>query len=129
MSSGSVLLLVGIGLATGLVSGLFGIGGGLLLIPALIYLVGFTQHAATGTSLAVLLLPVGLGAVLEYYRHGFVDLKVALVIALAVLVGGWFGAVLANQMAGPYLQLAFACFVVCVGFYLLYGALRQLSWI
>jgi len=129
MSSGSVLLLVGIGLATGLVSGLFGIGGGLLLIPALIYLVGFTQHEATGISLAVLLLPVGLGAVLEYYRHGFVDLKVALIIALAVLVGGWFGAVLANQISGPYLRLAFACFVVCVGFYLLYGALRGLSWI
>jgi len=126
MSSGAVLLLVGIGLATGLVSGLFGIGGGLLLIPALIYLVGYTQHEATGTSLAVLLLPVGLGAVLEYYRHGFVDLKVALIIALAVLVGGWFGAVLANQISGPYLRLAFACFVVCVGLYLLYGALRQL---
>jgi len=126
MSPGAVLLLVGIGLATGLVSGLFGIGGGLLLIPALIYLVGYTQHEATGTSLAVLLLPVGLGAVLEYYRHGFVDLKVALIIALAVLVGGWFGAVLANQISGPYLRLAFACFVVCVGLYLLYGALRQL---
>lgn len=129
MSPGAVLLLVGIGLATGVVSGLFGIGGGLLLIPALIYLVGYTQHEATGTSLAVLLLPVGLGAVLEYYRHGFVDLKVALIIALAVLVGGWFGAVLANQVSGPYLRLAFACFVVCVGFYLLYGALRRLSWI
>jgi len=129
MSPGAVLLLVGIGLATGLVSGLFGIGGGLLLIPALIYLVGYTQHEATGTSLAVLLLPVGLGAVLEYYRHGFVDLKVALIIALAVLVGGWFGAILANQISGPYLRLAFACFVVCVGLYLLYGALRQLSWI
>jgi len=129
MSPGAVLLLVAIGLATGLVSGLFGIGGGLLLIPALIYLVGYTQHEATGTSLAVLLLPVGLGAVLEYYRHGFVDLKVALIIALAVLVGGWFGAVLANQISGPYLRLAFACFVVCVGLYLLYGALRQLSWI
>lgn len=129
MSPGAVLLLVGIGLATGVVSGLFGIGGGLLLIPALIYLVGYTQHEATGTSLAVLLLPVGLGAVLEYYRHGFVDLKVALIIALAVLVGGWFGAVLANHIAGPYLRLAFACFVVCVGFYLLYGALHRLSWI
>ena len=103
MSPGAVLLLVGIGLATGLVSGLFGIGGGLLLIPALIYLVGYTQHEATGTSLAVLLMPVGLGAVMEYYRHGFVDLKVAFIIALAVLVGGWFGAVLANQISGSYL--------------------------
>lgn len=129
MSHSALLLFVGIGLATGLVSGLFGIGGGLLLIPALIYLVGYTQHEATGISLAVLLPPVGLGAVIEYYRHGFVDLKVALIIAVAVMVGGWFGAVLANYMSGPFLQLAFACFVVGVGFYLLYGALRQLSWV
>ncbi|MDH4328534.1 MAG: sulfite exporter TauE/SafE family protein [Nitrospira sp.] len=128
MDQGSVLLFVGIGLTTGVVSGLFGIGGGLLLIPALMYLAGYTQHQATGISLAVLLPPVGLGAVLEYYRHGHVDLKVALVIAVALLVGGWFGAVLANYLSGPYLRLAFACFVVCVGFYLLYGALRQLLW-
>lgn len=129
MDHGSMLLFVGIGLATGVVAGIFGIGGGLLLIPALVYLAGYTQHQATGISLAVLLPPVGLGAVLEYYRHGYVDLKVAVIIAVAVMVGGWFGAVLANQMSGPYLRLAFACFVVCMGLYLLYGALRRLSWI
>jgi uncharacterized protein len=129
MDHGSILLFVGIGLATGVVAGLFGIGGGLLLIPALVYLAGYTQHQATGISLAVLLPPVGLGAVVEYYRHGYVDLKVALIIAVAVMVGGWFGAALANQMSGPYLRLAFACFVVCMGLYLLYGALRRLSWI
>ena len=129
MDHGSVLLFVGIGLAAGVVAGLFGIGGGLLLIPALIYLAGYTQHQATGISLAVLLPPVGLGAVLEYYRHGHVDLKVALIIAVAVMVGGWFGAVLANQMSGPYLRLAFACFVLCMGVYLLYEALHRLSWI
>lgn len=129
MDHGSILLFVGIGLATGVVAGLFGIGGGLLLIPALVYLAGYTQHQATGISLAVLLPPVGLGAVLEYYRHGYVDLKVAVIIAVAVMVGGWFGAVLANQISGPYLRLAFACFVVCMGLYLLYGSLRRLSWI
>lgn len=129
MGHGSVLLFVGIGLATGVVAGMFGIGGGLLLIPALVYLAGYTQHQATGISLAVLLPPVGLGAVLEYYRHGYVDLQVAVIIAVAVMVGGWFGAVLANQVSGPYLRLAFACFVVCMGLYLLYGALRRLSWI
>ena len=129
MGHGSILLFVGIGLATGVVAGMFGIGGGLLLIPALVYLAGYTQHQATGISLAVLLPPVGLGAVLEYYRHGYVDLKVAVIIAVAVMVGGWFGALLANQVSGPYLRLAFACFVVCMGLYLLYGALRRLSWI
>lgn len=129
MNYASILLLLAIGLATGFTSGLFGVGGGLLLIPALIYLVGYTQHEATGISLAVLLPPVGLGAVIEYYRHGNVDLKVALIIAAAVLVGGWFGALLANRISGPYLRLAFAFFVVGLGFYLLYGAMRRLSWI
>ncbi len=129
MNYASILLLIAIGLATGFTSGLFGVGGGLLLIPALIYLVGYTQHEATGISLAVLLPPVGLGAVIEYYRHGNVDLKVALIIAAAVLIGGWFGALLANRISGPYLRLAFAFFVVGLGFYLLYGAMRRLSWI
>ena len=129
MEHGSVPLLIAIGLTAGVMSGLFGIGGGLVIIPALIYLAGYSQHEATGISLAVLLPPVGLGAVLEYYRHGHVDLRVAVIIAVAVMVGGWFGAVFANQLSGPYLRLAFACFVLCVGLYLLYGALYRLSWI
>ena len=129
MQHGSVLLFIAIGLTAGVASGLFGIGGGLLIIPALIYLAGYTQHDATGISLAVLLPPVGLGAVLEYYRHGHVDLTAAAIVAAAVFVGGWGGAVLANRISGPYLRLAFAVFVVGMGFYLLYGALRRLSWI
>ncbi|MFO0705902.1 MAG: sulfite exporter TauE/SafE family protein [Nitrospira sp.] len=129
MDHGSVWLFAAIGLTAGVASGLFGIGGGLLIIPALIYLAGYTQHEATGISLAVLLPPVGLGAAVEYYRHGLVDLKVAAILAVAVFLGGWGGAVLANQVSGPYLRLAFALFVVCLGMYLLYGALRRLSWI
>ena len=129
MDHGSVWLFVAIGLTAGVASGLFGIGGGLLIIPALIYLAGYSQHEATGISLAVPLPPVGLGAVSEYYRHGLVDLKVAFILAAAVFVGGWGGAVLANQVSGPYLRLAFALFVVGVGIYLLYGAMRRLSWI
>lgn len=129
MNHGSLLLFIAIGLTSGFTSGLFGIGGGLLLIPALIYLAGYTQHEATGISLAILLPPVGLGAVIEYYRHGHVDLKVALIIAVAVFAGGWIGAVAANRISGPYLRLAFAVFVLCIGCYLLYGALDRLSWI
>lgn len=129
MNHDSILLFIAIGLASGVTSGLFGIGGGLLIIPALIYLAGYSQHEATGISLAVLLPPVGLGAVIEYYRHGHVDLYVACILAAAVFVGGWIGAAVANQMTGPYLRLAFALFVVGVGCYLLYGALRGLSWI
>jgi uncharacterized membrane protein YfcA len=78
-------LLVAIGLISGVLSGIFGIGGGVVMVPALIYLAGFRQHVATGTSLAVLLPPVGVGAVIEYYRHGNVDIRAAMVLAIALL--------------------------------------------
>ena len=123
-----LFLLIGIGLVAGLLSGVFGIGGGVVIVPALIYLAGFRQHMATGTSLAILLPPVGIAAVVEYYRHGNVNLYAALVIAVTVTIGGWFGAVLANRLAGPYLRLAFGVFVVTLGISLIIGALRRLGW-
>jgi len=122
-------VLVAIGLVSGIASGVFGIGGGVLIVPALVYWVGFSQHRATGTSLAILLPPVGLGAVLEYYRNGNVDLRAALLIALAVFAGGWVGAVFANRLPGPTLRLAFGVFVTGLGLYMIHGALRRLGWI
>ena len=80
------LILIAIGLLGGLAAGSFGIGGGILLVPALAYLAGFTQHKATGTSLAVLLPPVGLAAAWEYYRHGNVDVSAAIVLAACLFV-------------------------------------------
>ncbi|MCS6884039.1 MAG: sulfite exporter TauE/SafE family protein [Acidobacteriota bacterium] len=124
----ATLFLV-IGLSAGLLSGLFGIGGGLIIVPSLIYFVGFSQHKATGTSLAVLLPPVGIAAVLEYYRNGNVDLKAAMFIAVAVVAGSYLGAYLANKISGPYLRLLFGIFVLGMGLYLIYGALKRLEWI
>jgi hypothetical protein len=118
-----------IGLAAGIASGLFGIGGGVLIVPGLVFVLGFSQLSATGTSLAVLLPPVGIAAVLEYYRHGNVDLKAALIVAAALLVGAWFGALVANHLKEGYLRLAFGVFVVGLGLYVVFGALRRLSWI
>jgi len=123
----SPALLLLIGLFSGIAAGLFGIGGGVLIVPALVYLAGFSQHAAIGTSLAILLPPVGLAAVLEYYRHGQVNLKAALIVAVALFVGGWLGAILANRIPGPSLKLAFGIFVMGLGIYLVFGALRQMS--
>jgi len=125
----SILLLLMIGLVSGIASGVFGIGGGVLIVPALVYLAGFSQHSATGTSLALLLPPVGLAAVLEYHRHGNVDLRTALIAAAGLFVGAWIGAIVANNLKGPYLRLAFGIFVVGLGVYLVYGAMRRLSWI
>lgn len=126
MSFPSVILLLLIGFASGIVSGLFGIGGGVIIVPALIFLAGFSPHTAVGTSLAILLPPVGLAAVLQYYRYGQVNLKAALIVATALFFGGWLGANLATRVPGPHLKLAFGIFVVAMGIYLVLSALRQL---
>ena len=126
---GTFLILLLIGIVSGIMSGFFGIGGGVVIVPALVYLIVFTQHKATGTSLAVLLPPVGLAAVVVYYRRGNVDLRVALVVAIGLLIGAWVGAHFANKISGPSLRLAFGIFVVLVGLYIVYGAARRLSWL
>jgi len=125
----SILTLLFIGLIAGILSGFFGIGGGVVIVPSLIYFLGFSQHKATGTSLAVLLPPIGLMAVLEYYRHGDVDLRAALFVALASLIGAGVGAVLANKLSGPVLKLGFGVFVVIMGCYLIHDAARKLGWL
>src|SRR4030095_4870725 len=123
------LVFVVIGLLGGVAAGLFGVGGGVVIVPALIYWAGFSQHLATGTSLAVLLPPIGLAATLEYYRHGNVDLYAAVLLAVGVFLGGQVGAYLANQMRGPHLRLAFGTFVTGLGIYLVHGAFRRLGWV
>ena len=99
------LFFVFIGLMAGVLSGLFGIGGGILIVPALIYGMGFSQKTATGTSLAILLPPVGIAAVMQYYREDHVDFRAALLIAAAMLAGSWFGAKFVNQFVKLGIQV------------------------
>jgi hypothetical protein len=108
-----ILLLVG--LMVGMVSGVVGIGGGVLFIPALIWLTGMDQHKAQGTSLGALLLPVGIFAFLEYYRKGNADLRVALLLAAGFLVGGYFGAVGAQYIPELWLRRIFALMLIAIG--------------
>jgi uncharacterized protein len=125
----SWLLYVLIGGLGGVASGLFGIGGGVVIVPALVYWAGFSQHRANGTSLAVLLPPIGLAATIEYYRHGNVNLPAAALIAASLLIGAWGGALIANHLRESYLRLAFGVFVCGLGVYLVFGACRRLGWI
>lgn len=125
----TVAKLVIIGVVAGISSGFFGIGGGIVIVPALIYWVGYNQHHAVGTSLAVLLPPVGLAATLEYYRKGNVDIRAAMIIAVSMLLGGYVGAFGANKLSGPHLRLLFGLFVLGLGVYLIYGAAKRLGWI
>ena len=127
MAVSMFFLMLLIGLFSGIVSGVFGIGGGIVIVPALIYLAKFSQHAAIGTSLAILLPPVGIWAVLEYYRHGNVDFKAALIVAIAFMAGGWIGAHLANHISGHLLKLMFGIFVVGIGGYLIFDAVKPMT--
>ncbi|MEW5764050.1 MAG: TSUP family transporter [Acidobacteriota bacterium] len=122
IASPEFFLLLLVGLLAGVLSGVFGIGGGVIIVPALIYILGFPAHKATGTSLAVLLPPIGLAAVLEYYHHDFVDLRAAAIIALACILGAWVGSVFAVRISGPALKMSFGVFVLLTGAYMIYEA-------
>ena len=122
------LMFVIIGTLGGVAAGLFGIGGGIVIVPALMYWAGFSQHVAIGTSLAVLLPPIGLAAVLEYHRHGNIDVRAAVILAVTMFIGSWLGAYFANQIEGPHLRLIFGVFVCGVGVYIVYGAGQRLGW-
>ena len=108
-----MMLLVG--LLVGLFSGVVGIGGGILFVPALVWLAGMSQHKAQGTSLGALLAPVGIFAFIEYYRKGNADLKVALLLAVGFLIGGYFGAVGAQHISDLWLRRIFAVTMIAVG--------------
>jgi uncharacterized membrane protein YfcA len=123
------LTFVIIGILGGISAGLFGIGGGIVIVPALIYWAGFSQHLATGTSLAVLLPPIGLAAVLEYYRHGNIDVNAGIILAVTMFLGSWLGAYFANHIEGSHLRLIFGLFVCSLGIYLVYGACKRLGWL
>lgn len=112
--TGGALLFIVIGLCAGVLSGLFGIGGGIVLVPALILLAGFPILMATGTSLAALILPVGLLGAYEYYKNGNVNIAAALWIAAGLVLGAWFGGWLAQRVEPLYLKRAFALFLVVV---------------
>jgi len=103
-----VLGLVIIGLVSGMMSGLVGIGGGIIIVPALVFCLAFSQKAAQGTSLGILLLPVGILGVMQYYKQGQIDLRVVLIVSLGFLVGNYFGSKLSLSLPDQTLKKIFA---------------------
>ena len=114
MTTQTVFILLAVGLLAGMLSGLVGVGGGIIIVPALIYVLGFSQHQAQGTSLGLLLLPVGILAVSGYYKKGYIDLKVVLVMAVAFTIGGWLGTKLSLSIPDAALKKIFAFVLVGV---------------
>jgi len=115
------ILSILIGLAAGMSSGFFGIGGAVILIPALVYVFKFSQHLAQGTALTALLLPVGILAVIKYYKSGDVNIKVALFIALGFFIGGFIGAALVQGVPSPALKKTFAVLLLFISLYMFFG--------
>ncbi len=118
LAIGGGLLL---GLVIGTISGMIGIGGGAFLIPALIFFYGMSQKTAQGTSVATLLLPIGVFAFWTYYKAGNVDLKLALLIAVGFAVGGWFGGLWAQHLSDVVLRRGFAVLLIALAIKLAIG--------
>jgi uncharacterized membrane protein YfcA len=115
MSASEIVTLILIGLAAGIISGLLGVGGAIIMVPALVFFMGLSQHQAQGTSLMVLLFPVGLLAVWNYYKQGFINFKIGIVIILAFFIGGYVGSLLAIRLPERPLKIFFGLLIIFLG--------------
>jgi len=116
-----ILLYVLLGLIAGAFSGLIGVGGGVIIVPALVFLFGLSQHAAQGTTLALLVPPIGLLAAWTYYQEGYVDIHIAALICLGFLVGGLLGAKFANHLSNLALERVFGVAMLLISLKMIFG--------
>lgn len=114
------LLYILLGLVAGSLSGLIGIGGGIILVPALVFLFGLSQQSAQGTTLALLVPPIGILAAVQYYRQGYVNVPIALFIILGFLVGSLFGSRIATSLPPGILSKAFGVTLLLVALKMLF---------
>ncbi|HPA86610.1 MAG TPA: sulfite exporter TauE/SafE family protein [Bacteroidales bacterium] len=121
MATSVILLLIAIGILTGFMAGLLGIGGAIIMVPALIFLLGFSQQGAQGTSLAVMLPPIGLVAAYNYYKAGQVNLKYAIILAVMFVIGSYFGSKLAIDLPEPVLKKIFGILLLVVAIKMLFS--------
>jgi uncharacterized membrane protein YfcA len=121
MTIDQIIILALIGIAAGIVSGLMGVGGAIIIVPALVFFMGISQHNAQGTSLAVLLLPVGIFAVINYAKKGYVNYSYALILILAFVVGSYLGSVWALNIPEKILKKIFGVLLLAVAVKYLFG--------
>jgi uncharacterized membrane protein YfcA len=122
MVSAPFWLIFLIGCFAGTVSGLIGIGGGIIIVPALMFIAGYPQLTAVGTSIAILLPPVGLAAAIQYYRNGHVDVKAAAIIAITFFVCAWASAFFVKKIDPFILRVGFGVMTVAIGVYIIVSA-------
>ena len=117
----TIIILIIIGLAAGMLSGIAGVGGGVIIIPALIFLLGMTQFEAQGTSLAMMIPPIGILAAFNYYKDGYINWKYAAILAVFFFIGGYFGSKFALNIPQNIVKKSFAVFIILVGVKMFFG--------
>jgi len=121
MTLSTFLILLIIGLAAGILSGVAGVGGGVIVIPALVFALGMTQFEAQGTSLALMVPPIGIMAAYNYYQDGYVNWKYALILALFFVIGGYLGSKMVLNLPQGIIKKGFAVFIIIIGVKMLFG--------
>jgi len=124
-----VLLLLLIGLAAGILSGLVGVGGGIIVVPALVFALGFTQQQAQGTSLGLLLLPIGIFAVINYYKQGYIDIRVVVIMSIAFIIGAYLGSKFALTLPEKTVKRIFAIILFWAGIKMLGWDAAFMRWV
>ena len=127
MSTYTIVVLILIGVFAGMLGGMVGVGGGIVIVPALVYFLGFSQHQAQGTSLGVIVLPVAILAVINYYQKGFVDVKTSLMVACGFVIGSYFGSKFAVQVSDIVLKRVFGTLLLFMAIKLFYETYKQPS--
>ncbi|MBN1647698.1 MAG: sulfite exporter TauE/SafE family protein [Spirochaetales bacterium] len=108
-----------LGLIAGVISGIVGIGGGIIIVPALIFLFGFSQHQAQGTTLALMVPPIGFLAAYTYFKNGYVNIKISIIICIGFFIGGLIGSRLAIHIPNQILQKIFGAVMLAIGVYMI----------
>ena len=127
MTIQTILILAATGLMAGILSGFVGVGGGIIIVPSLVFLLGMSQHSAQGTSLFVLCLPVVFLALFNYWKEGQVNWKFGLIIAITFLIGGFVGSKLSLKLSPSLVQIIFGLIMAYVSFRLLFAGFSTLS--
>ncbi len=110
-----------LGFVAGVLGGLIGLGGGVIIVPALVFLFGFSQHRAQGTTLALMVPPIGLLAAWIYYKQGYVDLRVALLICVGFFLGGLLGAKVATSLSNAVLEKVFGVALLLIALKMIFA--------
>ena len=121
MSLATIIILIMIGLMAGVFGGMFGVGGAIIMVPALVYFLGVDQHMAQGTSVAIMLPPIGLFAAYNYYKAGQVNIWYAVIIAFAFLAGGYFGSKIALALPENLMKKIFGILLLLVALRIIFS--------